>query len=117
MTLPQIIGTMAGGFIFPFLLRLGWGNLEKAFGPIGGWVAGGFIVGTTWTLNHGLGLIYQSGAAWIDMAWAGFIGLFVASALSGDSVGKGIPSVINAILGGILGGGILYCLFQYNPPW
>jgi len=71
-------------------------------GPIGGWLAAAFIVGTTWTLNHGVGLIYQSGAAWIDMAWSAFIGLFVASALSGDDVGKGIGMIINAILGGIL---------------
>jgi len=56
-------------------------------------------------------LIYQSGAAWIDMAWSAFIGLFVASALSGDDVGKGIGMIINAILGGILGGFILYCLY------
>jgi len=111
MTFPKIIATMAGGFIFPFLIRLLWGKLVDNFGPIGGWLAAGFIVGTTWTLNHGVGLIYQSGAAWIDMAWAAFVGLFVASALSGDDVGKGIGMVINAILGGILGGFILYCLY------
>lgn len=111
MTLPKIIATMAGGFIFPFLIRLLWGKLVDNFGPIGGWLAGGFIVGTTWTLNHGVGLIYQSGAAWIDMAWAAFIGLFVASAISGDDVGKGIGMIINAILGGVLGGFILYCLY------
>ena len=68
MTFPKIISTIAGGFIFPFLIRLLWGKLVDNFGAIGGWIAGGFIVGTTWTLNHGVGLIYQSGAAWIDMA-------------------------------------------------
>ncbi|HHY43059.1 MAG TPA: hypothetical protein GX514_09510 [Thermoanaerobacterales bacterium] len=111
MTLPKIIATIAGGFIFPFLIRLCWGALVDKLGPIGGWIAAGFIVGTTWTLNHGVGLIYQSGAAWIDMAWAAFIGLFVASALSGDDVGKGLGTVVNAILGGLLGGFILYCLY------
>jgi len=99
MAFPKIISTMAGAFIFPFLIRLLWGKLVDNFG------------GTTWTLNHGVGLIYQSGAAWIDMAWSAFIGLFVASALSGDDVGKGIGMIINAILGGILGGFILYCLY------
>ncbi|MDD4570356.1 MAG: hypothetical protein PHE70_09550 [Tepidanaerobacteraceae bacterium] len=111
MTVPNMIATMAGGFIFPFLLRLLWGKLCDNFGPIGGWLAGGWIVGTTWTLNHGCGLIYQSGGAWIDMAWAAFVGLFVASAISGDDVGKGIGMIINAILGGVLGGFILYCLY------
>ena len=113
MTVPQMIGTMAGGFIFPFMIRLRWGKLCDSFGPAGGWLAGGWIVGTVWTLNHGLGLIYQSGGAWIDMAWAAFVGLFVASALAGDDVGKGIPAVINAIIGGVLGGAILWCLNQY----
>jgi hypothetical protein len=111
MAFPKIIATMAGGFIFPFLLRLLWGKLCDNFGPIGGWLAGGFIVGTTWTLNHGCSLIYQSGEAWIDMAWAAFTGLFVASVLSGDDVGKGVGMIINAILGGLLGGFILYCLY------
>lgn len=114
MTLVQMIGTIAGGFIFPFLLRLCWGPLcEQCHGVLGGWMAAGWIVGTTWCLNHGVGLIYQSGAAWIDMAWAGFIGLFTASALSGDDAGKGLTTVVDAILGGILGGFILYCLGSY----
>lgn len=113
MTMAQMVGTIAGGFIFPFLIRLCWGKLCDNFGPAGGWIAAGFIVGTTWTLNHGYGLIYQSGAAWIDMAWAAFIGLFVASAVSGDDVGKGLNTVINAVLGGALGAFILYCAAQY----
>lgn len=111
MAFPKIIATISGGFIFPFLIRLVWGKLVENFGPIGGWLAAGFIVGTTWTLNHGVGLIYQSGGAWIDMAWAAGTGLFVASALSGDNVGKGLSMVLNAIIGGVLGGFILYCLY------
>ena len=113
MTMAQMVGTMAGGFIFPFLIRLCWGKLCDNFGPAGGWLAAGFIVGTTWCLNHGFGLIYQSGGAWIDMAWAAFIGLFTASVLSGDDAGKGFQMVVNAIIGGTLGGFILYCAAQY----
>ena len=108
MTFPKIIATIAGGFIFHFYKTM-LGKTVEHLGPID--LDLPFIVGTTWTLNHGVGLIYQSGAAWIDMAWAAFIGLFVASALSGDDVGKGLGTVINAILGGILGGFILYCLY------
>jgi len=107
MTFPQIITTFAGAFIFPFLIRLCWGKMvDECWGPIGGWMAAGFIVGTTWTLNHGVGLIIQKGA-WIDMAWAAGIGLFVASAASGDNVGKGLTNAMMAIIGGTLGGFIL----------
>jgi hypothetical protein len=107
MTFGQIATTFAGGFIFPFLIRLLWGKMVESWGPVGGWMAAGFIVGTAWTLNHGVGLIYQTGAAWIDMAWAAGFGLFAASAASGDNVGKGLTNAFMAIIGGTLGGLIL----------
>lgn len=105
-----MITTMAGGFIFPFLIRLLWGKMCEEWGAIGGYMAAGFIVGTTWTLAHGVGLIYQSGGAWVDMAFAAFAGLFVASALSGDNVPKGLVNILFSILGGTLGGLILSML-------
>ncbi|KAB3537724.1 hypothetical protein F8154_02635 [Alkaliphilus pronyensis] len=110
MTLPAIITTMAGGFIFPFLLRLIWGKMCEDWGSIGGYMAAGFIVGTTWTLNHGVGFMVQSGGAWIDMAFAAGAGLFVASALSGDNVPKGLTNLLFAIIGGTIGGFILSLL-------
>jgi len=110
MTIQQMITTFAGGFIFPFLIRLAWGKLVDENGSIGGWLAAGFIVGTTWTLTHGVGLIHQTGAAWIDMAWAAGVGLFFASALAGDDVKSGLVTVGYSIIGGTLGGFILSCL-------
>ena len=107
MTSSAIITTLAGGFIFPFLIRLLWGQMVEHWGAIGGYMAAGFIVGTTWCLNHGVGCIVQSGAAWVDMAFAAGVGLFVASALSGDHVGKGLVNAFFAIVGGTLGGFIL----------
>jgi len=107
MTGGQMITTMAGGFIFPFLIRLLWGKMIDDFGNIGGWMAAGFIVGLTWTLNHGVGLIYQTGPAWVDMAFAAGIGLFVASAFAGDDAKKGLVNALFAIIGGTLGGLIL----------
>lgn len=106
MTMSQVITTFAGAFIFPFLIRLLWGKMVENWGAIGGWMAAGFIVGTTWTLTHGIGLIHQTGA-WVDMAWAAGVGLFVASALSGDNVSKGLVNALFAIIGGTLGGFIL----------
>lgn len=110
MTIANVITTFAGAFIFPFLIRLCWGKMCDAWGPIGGWMAAGFIVGTTWTLTHGIPFIIQSGDAWIDMAWAAAVGLFVASAMSGDNVSKGLVNGGMALIGGTIGGFILSCL-------
>ena len=109
MSFTQIVTTFSGAFIFPFLIRLVWGQMVEDWGTIGGWMAAGFIVGTTWAINHGVGLIVQTGA-WVDMAWAAGIGLFVASALAGDNFQKGLVNVFFAMVGGTLGGFILSCL-------
>lgn len=109
MSFTQIITTVSGAFIFPFLIRLVWGQMVEDWGTIGGWMAAGFIVGTTWTINHSVGLIVQTGA-WVDMAWAAGVGLFVASALAGDNFQRGLVNVFFAIVGGTLGGFILSCL-------
>ncbi|MCT4596120.1 MAG: hypothetical protein N4A57_17875 [Anaeromicrobium sp.] len=110
MTFANVVTTFAGAFIFPFLIRLCWGKMVEVWGPIGGWMAAGFIVGTTWTLTHGVGVIFQSGAAWIDMAWAAGAGLFTASVLSGDNMSKGLVNGFMALIGGTIGGFILSCL-------
>lgn len=110
MTMNQIITTFAGGFIFPFLIRLLWGKMCDSWGAAGGYMAAAFIVGTTWALNHGVGLIYQSGPAWIDMAFGASIGLFVASAMDGDNVSNGLVNFAMALVGGTLGGFILSLL-------
>lgn len=111
MTLDATITTFAGAFIFPFLIRLCWGKFCDDWGMIGGWMAAGMIVGTTWCLNHGVGLIVQSpDSAWVDMAFAAGAGLFAASAASGDNIGKGFVNLAVALVGGTLGGFILSCL-------
>ncbi|OEF99173.1 hypothetical protein BHF71_09835 [Vulcanibacillus modesticaldus] len=110
MTFQTFVTTFAGAFIFPFLIRLLWGKMVENWGAIGGWMAAGFIVGTSWTLNHGVGFIYQTGPVWVDMAWAAGAGLFVASLASGDSAKKGFKNLSFAIIGGIIGGFILSSL-------
>lgn len=107
MTVNQMITTFAGAFIFPFLITLCWGKMVKAWGPIGGWMAGGFIVGTTWALNHGFGMIYQSGGAWVDMAWAAGVGLLAGAVYRGASLKKSMPTILYSVLGGALGAFIL----------
>ena len=105
MELNQIISTIVGGFLFPFLIATMWGRLVEAFGPIGGWMAAGFVVGTMWAMNHGLGMIHQSGTAWIDMAWAAGTGLFLADLFAGKKING--STILAGILGGIIGGFIL----------
>ncbi len=112
MTMNLMLATFAGAFIFPYLLRLCVGPLLEKFGPIGGWIFAGFVVGTAWTLNHGVGMIFQSGSAWVDMAWAAGFGLWAASAFSGDSIGKSIPTFVNSIIVGTLGGFLLSCFLK-----
>ncbi|MEJ8552701.1 Lin0368 family putative glycerol transporter subunit [Tepidibacter sp. Z1-5] len=106
MTIKLAIGTFVGAFIFPFMIRLVWGNLVEDFGPIGGWMAAAFIVGLCWTLNHGVGAIHQmDGGAWIDMAWAAGIGLWAAAIVADKAdVGKSIPTMVCSLIGGTLGG-------------
>jgi uncharacterized membrane protein (UPF0136 family) len=73
-------------------------------------MAAGFIVGTTWALNHAAGLISQSGGdrnVWIDMGLAAGVGLLVASTLRGGKFVKAVPNIVAALVGGVLGGLIL----------
>lgn len=106
-TLPAMVATVFGGFLFPFLIWLLWGKLVENFGTFGGWMAALFIVGTTWTINHGVGMITQSGGSWVDMGLAAGVGLLVASTVSGGNFGKAVPNILAAIVGGVLGGLIL----------
>lgn len=108
MSMGLAVATIVGGFLFPFSIRMMWGKMVENWGPIGGWMAAAFIVGTTWAINHGLEtpMITQSGG-WIDMAWAAGIGLFVASALTGGKVSKALPNVGAAVVGGVAGGFLL----------
>jgi lmo0349 protein len=46
MTAGLAIATMVGAAMFPLFIRLVWGELVEDFGPIGGWMAAAFIVGT-----------------------------------------------------------------------
>jgi hypothetical protein len=105
--LPAMIATVFGGFLFPFLIALMWGKLVENFGVFGGWMAAAFIVGTVWAINHGTGMITQSGGSWVDMGLAAGVGLITASTVGGGNFGKAVPNILAAIVGGVLGGLIL----------
>ena len=130
MTPAAIITTFFGMAIFVFVVSICWGRLVEDFGPIGGMMASGVIVGSIWVMNHALpgvgiggefakdaagnviqhGLIQQSfifGGPWIDMGWAAAVGLWAGSIYAGASWRKSIPSLISAIIGGALGGALV----------
>lgn len=112
MTLNLACATVAGGFLFPFLIRMMWGKMVENWGAFGGWIAAAFIVGTVWFLNHGIPtpMITQSGSVWVDQGLAAGIGVWVASVLTGGNGRKSIRNICSATLGGTLGG-LLLSLF------
>lgn len=102
------ITTIAGGFVFGFIIAKLWGPLVENVGILGGFVAAAFIVGGMWTVNHGAGFVVQGvNAPWVDQAWSAFWGLFVASWFLGGNVKEALPSLFYSIIGGTLGGFIL----------
>ncbi|MBC6158664.1 hypothetical protein HB970_12715 [Listeria welshimeri] len=112
MSIGIALATIAGGFLFPFTIRMMWGKMVDEWGAIGGWMAAAFIVGTVWTINHGIpkSMIYQSGTVWVDMAVAAGIGVFTASLLTGGKFSKSVVNLAAAVVGGVLGGFLLSLL-------
>jgi len=128
-----IVTSIFGAFCVTFALLICWPKLVKDFGPIGGFLAAAFIIGTCWVINHKLpgvgfmtglatdslgqamqfGLIQQGlrGAApWVDMGFAIGIG-FVAFDLFNSPKGtrvllakEAFPRWLIIITGGIAGG-------------
>lgn len=110
MTIEEAIKTLIGAAMFPFIVRLLWDELVKIFGPLGGWISAGVIVGVMWLINHHLGLINQSGEVWIDMGIAIATGVFIATALEGGKIKKSITVLLGCCIGGILAGIVLVFL-------
>lgn len=127
MTTFGMITTFAGGFLAAFILTMGFGQMVNRFGPIGGWLAGGFIVGTMWALNHSTGIgiagitqnlvpgvsnlmVQGQNSPWVDQAWPIVTGIMANGAVSGAKLGKAMPTWIAAILGGIVAGFVLSCI-------
>lgn len=105
MNWSEIITTVFGSLMFPFLIIIAWDRAADKIGTFAGIAMAGFIVGTSWLANHGVGLIVQGpNAVWIDMALAGAAGLMVHSMLQGSSFKKALPTIISACVGGVIAG-------------
>ncbi|HHW03650.1 MAG TPA: hypothetical protein GXX35_12740 [Thermoanaerobacterales bacterium] len=111
-TLQHAITTIFGAAIFPIAVGIIWGKLADEYKTLGGLLAGFFVVGTVWLLNHGIGLIFEpqmSGnfpGPWSDQALTCFWGLFVADLFAGKRLNW--EAILTGILGGILGGILLF---------
>lgn len=108
MTWQLGVGTFVGAFLFPFLIRMLWDLFVEKYDVLGGALAATFIVGVMWSVNHGIEtpFIHQTGA-FIDMGFAAGVGVWTATVVKGGKVGKSMPVVLSAIVGGILAGGII----------
>jgi len=132
----QILTTIGGAALVTYTVVIAWGRMVEDFGPIGGMMCAGIIVGTFWIMNHKLpgfginpnlipdeagnpkqfGLIAQAfhyAGPWIDMGWAIGMGLWVCG--YGDFergkkaavVKESLPRLGAVILGGLIGGAIV----------
>jgi hypothetical protein len=102
MNLIQYILTFLGAFLFPVALLTVSEYLIKRWGVLGGFYHASIVIGTFWIVNHGLGLIHQSGPLWVDMAFAAFFGLMIHSKYQNYSLLKSLLNFASAILGAIL---------------
>jgi hypothetical protein len=110
-----IITTLAGGFVFAFVLNILWGKLVENVGILGGFIAAAFIVGGSWIMNHGAGFIVQGNAApWVDQAWSVGIGGLAFGIVSKANIRKSIPTIIASLIGGTLAG---FILAQMGGSW
>ena len=50
----SVLTTVFGAFCVTFVVIICWGRLVEDFGPIGGMMAAGIIIGTFWVMNHKL---------------------------------------------------------------
>ncbi len=114
-TVGQVLTTIFGSAMFPFLIGLIWGKFVEENRASGAVLAGFWIVGVAWLMNHGIGLIHEpqmaNGGVWSDMALTAFWGLFMADVFRGRKV-RLLP-LITGLLAGILGGLVLTVL---APP-
>ena len=137
-----IITTFFGAFAATFVVIIAWGKLVEDFGPIGGFIAVAFIIGTFWIVNHKLpgfgfteslrldvnglaqqfSMIHQGArgsAPWVDMGWAIGAGFITYSLLSAPKntkkalIKEAFPRWIVILAGGIVGG-ILVGLTGYT---
>ena len=103
----KVLRAIIGGFIAAILINSSWGVFTEELGDIGGILVAAILVGTMWLLNHGLGLIVQSGKVWIDMALAVATGVLVATTLEGNNIKESIPTLMGCCIGGIIAGIVL----------
>lgn len=101
------------GYMFAGMIVMSvWGGVIEGLGTIGGILAGFFIIGAMWFMNHHLGLIYhgpQSG--FVDLGLGvGLTGIFRdmwIGVLEGNGIVNltdSLPTLLFVLVGAVIGG-------------
>ena len=101
------------GYMFAGMIVMSvWGGVIEGLGTIGGILAGFFIIGAMWFMNHHLGLIYhgpQSG--FVDLGLGvGLTGIFRdmwIGVLEGNglvNLTDSLPTLLFVLVGAVIGG-------------
>lgn len=101
------------GYMFAGMIVMSvWGGVIEGLGTIGGILAGFFIIGAMWFMNHHLGLIYhgpQSG--FVDLGLGvGLTGIFRdmwIGVLEGNGLVNlidSLPTLLFVLVGAVIGG-------------
>ena len=103
MTPAGVITTICGAFVFAFVVSICWGRLVKDFGPLGGLMASGVIVGSIWVLNHALpgvgsGALMPSGTEPGAFNW-------ITAQFAKDAAGNPIQT------------GLVFQSYHFGGPW
>lgn len=110
--LRSTLGYMIAGAI---VMSVWGGVLDLANGTLGGILAGFFIIGLAWFLNHYIGLIQHGpNSGFVDLGLGvGMTGIFkdmwvkiltedVGAGMAG--LGETLPTLLLVVLGGLIGG-------------
>lgn len=103
----RFLGNTFGYFLASIIINGFWGFFTNKFGVFGGYAAALFLTGSSWYINHYLGLIKNDeDSAFIDMALGVGLSLITKSyILDGmSSIINSIPTFVVVTIGAVLGG-------------
>ena len=104
----DLVPTLVGAMIVGSLVFGIWPEMWKTYGLIGGWMAGGMLIGTAWFMNHLLGIIENpDGEVFIDMGFAvggAGMGWSLMRFYPTVSFTKALPTLFLVVVGGVIAG-------------
>ncbi len=115
----RTLSAMIGGAIVGALAFGLWPELWMTYGMLGGWVAATVAIGTSWFMNHHLGIIPNPpDEAWVDMGWAvgaAGVGWAMVRFYPDADLLKAVPTLVCCLIGGGLAGIAAEAIKKRNP--